>query len=428
VQLTLRPYATAGVALTAAGVIALAPVAPPPPAIQISAPRIASEAVQLATYPLDLTTVYGDLITNTINSLIGDPTAASSADSLVGLLFPGILPVGTGVTPKLLPIIQQLFTNLGSYFAAVVNDPIAVVLNELSTTSLPALVDAVTELVGGNFSGALQSLGTAVSAPVIAGVEEFVNGVIAIPTSIVTHLTKLITGIPTWAQTALTGIVGVPVAAFDGAQQAVENVVQAIAADDAVGVLTALVAAPGVFLNEVLNANDGTTVGTAQGLLSTNGPIGALLQIRNGIATALDGPFSSTPGSSSSSQGLSSSTQAAVEATPTAAANTVTLNVAPTTGDSAPATGGSAPAMSKTTTTTTLNTNVVAPNGHKDTAVTPPLRTTTTGTSGINASPTTTPNAHLPTTLKTVTAPLNTTLKTVAGLGAAQRGGKTSKK
>jgi hypothetical protein len=378
--------------------------------------------VQLATYPLDLTTVYSDLITNTINSLVGDLTSQSSADSLVGLLFPGILPLGQpGVTPKLLPIIQQLFTNLGSYFADVVNLPIAAFLDELTTTTPTALLDAVTELLAGNFSAALQSLGTAVSAPVVAGVEQFVTGVIAIPTSIGMHLTNLFTLLPTLGQIALTGIVGTPVAVFDGAQQAVENVVQAIDHNDPVGVLTALLAAPGVFLDEVLNANGGTTVGTAQGLLSTNGPIGAVLQIRNDIATALDGPSSSSEGQSSSSQGSSSSSsQAAAEATPTMAAESVTLNVAPTTGVSAPAT-------SKTTTTPTLNTNVV-PDRPKDTALTAAVPPTTTGTSGTNTSPTTTQNTHLTTTLKTLTAPPKTTTKAVADLGAAQRGGKSTKR
>ncbi len=386
-QLTLRPFVTTGVALTVAGAIAVAPMAPPPPAIQVAAPPLVSEALQLAMFPVDLVGTYTDLITNTLNSLIGFPT--SSADSLVGLLFPGLLPLMFPLTPVFLPIVQQLFVNVGDYIDGVVNMPIAAFLTALTGTSLPALADALNSLLGGDVSGALQSLALAITAPIDAALFGIVNGptglidgVIAIPTSIVTHLMHLAMAIPSFAQIAFTGIVGTPIAVVDGATQATQNVLEAIAANDPVGVLTALLAAPGVFADEALNANGGTAPGTPQGLLSPNGPIGAVLQIRNGIAVALDGPSPSSP--------------AAAKATPETAAKTVTLNVGPTTGSSTP--------------------------------VTSTVPATTAGTSGAKVSPTSTPGSHLSTTVKTVTGQLNSTAKTAGDLGATHHGGKTTKK
>ena len=91
VQLTLRPYATAGVALTAAGVIAFAPVAPPPPAIQISAPRVVSEAVQLTGAGLGPA---GTAIVNAWNSLLPAIDQGVAATEYVLSFLPGLSLIG----------------------------------------------------------------------------------------------------------------------------------------------------------------------------------------------------------------------------------------------------------------------------------------------------------------------------------------------
>lgn len=52
-ELALRPIVTTGVALTTAGLVAVAPLAPPPnPELHASAPPVVSEAVHLVVDPI----------------------------------------------------------------------------------------------------------------------------------------------------------------------------------------------------------------------------------------------------------------------------------------------------------------------------------------------------------------------------------------
>src|SRR5690606_34011589 len=82
---SIRPYATAGVALVGAGVIAVTPVAPPPADIQVSRQAVALSAI---SNPGDPVVAYGELIANTIGSLqgLGGQFAADPAPVLVKIL------------------------------------------------------------------------------------------------------------------------------------------------------------------------------------------------------------------------------------------------------------------------------------------------------------------------------------------------------
>ena len=157
-ELTLRPFITAGVALTAAGAIALAPVAPPTPAGHLSAPRVSAQAVRLTDYWSDLigsfTTELGDLV-----------TTASGGD-------PGF-PLPPGINP-VVPILQQFVLNQIGYVGDLLAlNPAAIVTGV--TTHLNNLVSAGTEIAGMNLALVFAELyAFGVSAPI--GTFEYVAG------------------------------------------------------------------------------------------------------------------------------------------------------------------------------------------------------------------------------------------------------------
>ncbi|MDH6245662.1 hypothetical protein [Mycobacterium sp. OTB74] len=304
-ELVLHPVVTAGVALTAASVIAAVPVAPP--VIHLSAPPVMTRAVQF-------TDAWSDLVTNTENDLatLGTLAAANPQNNPTD------------------PVLQQLGTNLNTY---------------------------VTELLNGQ--GGL------------------------IPGQVQTHLTNLIQQVPGDVLGAVVRSVVAPVLGAIG----VYNTLSAFVTQpvpNPVDILQILYQTPAVLLNGILNFTEAfpnfvsfgclpcglTFVTVPLGFLTTNGPIGLVLQVRNAIASALSPAEPSMPATASA------------VTTATAKKTTVTLTVKPPTG----------------------STPSIATAPKSATAVS---TTTKTGT----------PRAPLNTTMKTVTTQHNTPGKRAPAVG-----------
>jgi hypothetical protein len=306
VELTLRPFITAGVAVTAAGVIAAAPVAPPPPAIHASAPRVSAQAVRLAD-------AWSDLVTNTENDLtaLGTLAAANPPNNPTD------------------PVLQQFVTNLNTYRGELRNG-----------------------------QGGL------------------------IPGQVETHLTNLLKqGSAAVGAAVLSSVIFPVISTLQGIRDALGSY-------RTYGPRT-LYEAPAVFLDDLLNFTASflfpnppsllpQLVTIPFGLLTSGGPIGLALGVRNAIAGALYPAAPSAP--------------AAVSAATTATPKTPTLNVKPPTGGSTPITAN----------------NILTKTGTK---------LTTTGTAGTTTGTTSKLVTQLNTTVKTVTTQLNAPGKKVSEVG-----------
>ena len=66
----VRPYATAGVALVGASVIAVSPIAPPAPTIHIAAPHVSSASVDLTAVVNPITTWVQVITTALTNAVL----------------------------------------------------------------------------------------------------------------------------------------------------------------------------------------------------------------------------------------------------------------------------------------------------------------------------------------------------------------------
>ncbi|MGE2723213.1 hypothetical protein [Mycolicibacterium pulveris] len=268
-QRAVRPYMTAGVALVGASVIAVSPVAPPVPDIKVAAAPAVSSAMQLAsaTNPL---IAFSELFSNTLTNASGlfEQFAASPA-----------------------PILQQVLINQGANLALIANtaEQLAVLFPDLVEQIGANLREMATQLAAGDFVGAGQTLNETL---IFAGLP--LLGLIGPPLTILQNTTQNIANVfaelPNQVFPLLSAIVLSPVQSIiNGTADIAQTVFDAVTAGDFLTAAGAVISAPIVMADVVLNG-----FGGAAGLLTpqlnffTSGPIGALLGLRDAIADALD--------------------------------------------------------------------------------------------------------------------------------------------
>ena len=98
-QIALRPYATVGIALVGASVIAVGPLAPPPPAPDVQ------------TRPVQLVDAWSDLITNTTTNLTNIVDNADT--SAITGVFSALLSNPLGVIEALTNVDPTVTTTAG---------------------------------------------------------------------------------------------------------------------------------------------------------------------------------------------------------------------------------------------------------------------------------------------------------------------------
>ncbi len=254
-QAVVRPCLNAGIALVGAGVIAAAPIAPPP--VNIELPAVHSTAVSLTASwgPLD---PYLELLNRTFGNV---GTVANQA-----------------FTSGVAPILQQLVVNQLT-FVHDLNAALNQALSSANPSGLPAVLQkAVSELAAGQFQNAAQTLSTGlvqVALPIVGPLLQPIN-----------NLVSVVSLLPDIALSVGLAVISPPLALLQSTGAALQSMFNAISAGDIVQLVNAVLGAPAVMLDGLLNGYQPTQTG---GLLTPGlGSLSILVRIRDMIANALN--------------------------------------------------------------------------------------------------------------------------------------------
>ena len=268
-QLAVRSYLTAGVALVGAGAIAVSPITLAPPEVHLPSIHAASAAVDLAA-TVDPITEWVQVLTTTFNNVAA---------------------LGAQVQADPAPILQQLITNQLAYagiVAPALQEAAGTLVSGLS--SIPqTLVTATNQLAAGNFNDAVQTVYQAglglVLGPVIS--------LLTIPdifTQATQHFANVVAAIPdvllSVGLSALSPLSGAVYVYGNTGQQVIDAVRNA----DVGAAINAIVNAPAAFTDAILN---GVESQGSVGLLSpyagefSSGLFASLIHARDTFAQAL---------------------------------------------------------------------------------------------------------------------------------------------
>lgn len=284
-QVAVRPYLTSGIALVGAGVIAVSPVAPPMPEIEVAAVHSA---------PVALTATYAELIDNTLSNLgfLGND-----------LFEEGIAPILQQIAVNQLTLVQDLGAAVHRLFEA--SNP----------TGIPAtLTTALEQLAAGQIQEAAETLSTGVilaALPVLPPLQVPINNLVAV-----------IDLIPQIIPQVGIALISPPLSLFQGTAAAIQDVVDAFGTGDFTAVVNAIINAPATILDGVIN---GYPENGFPGLIGANGgALGVIVNIRDMILDAITPPAAATSEEESPTDGTDP-----VTSTTSDAAMTLTLDVAP---------------------------------------------------------------------------------------------------
>lgn len=241
---SIRPYATAGVALVGAGVIAAAPVvAPPIPESHVTVPQVSSQAVELSAF-FDPLTTWIEVFTAAFENggVIAEEVLSNPA-----------------------PVLRQILANQIGYLQTIGTAGQGLVegLTEFLSPDNPGgliagLQEAVAELTAGNFAGFVAvAARTTLLGPVIAiGLPLLASGLLEIPAEIVQNVANVVTTLtsPLGPVTmALLSGAGTGLGVANAFGDSIQLAINAIGEADPLGALTALLNAPGVMAGALLN-------------------------------------------------------------------------------------------------------------------------------------------------------------------------------
>jgi hypothetical protein len=285
-QAAVRPYLTAGITLIGASVIAVAPIAPPLPEIEV--PAVRSEAVTLTASALP---AYAELLNNTL----------TNTGVLANDLFE------EGIAPILRQIVVNQLTNVQG-LASALHDS----LEASNPFGLPALLQtALNQLASGQIQAATETIASGaiqLAFPFLPSLLAPLNNFVAV-----------VDLLPDIALLGGIGAISPPLALLQSTGAAAQAVAGAIGGGDISAAINAIIAAPAVMLDGLLNGYAPTQTG---GLLTPSlGTVSILINIRDMILNAI------TP----TAMAATATTTDAVTATTTEAARTVTLDIAPAT-------------------------------------------------------------------------------------------------
>ncbi|MGV0835994.1 hypothetical protein [Mycolicibacterium thermoresistibile] len=268
----LRPYLTTGVALAGASVIAVAPsIAPLPPDITVqAAPAATAAAVDLAA------------VSNPLEALI--QLFGNSAANTRGLF--------EAIAEAPAPILSQVLVNQFAHLQLIGATA------EQIVTLLPQLVEAVQvgagvfveHIVNGEFieaGDALSQLLLPLGLPLL--------GVIAPPLTILQNVTANIAAVPTAIIdnlfTAILPVIGLATSAIGATFDTAQGISDAFGEGDLLTAAGIIFSSPMILADAVLNGFGEGGIGVLTppaGPFNWGGPIGALLELRNAIAGALN--------------------------------------------------------------------------------------------------------------------------------------------
>ena len=231
-QVSVRSYLTAGVALAGATVIAVSPVAPPLPDIHV--PTATSVAMDLtaAMSPFD---PYVQLVQNTATSIQGLVTQF--------------------LTPSPAPILQQLIANQITSVSTLTNAVLQVVPQVVAgLAAMPQVLHDTFTLIGqGDVAGAANTLELGILGNVLFpffGLFGPIQQVIAQPLQNLTNVANQFSAIAASVGVAVLLPVFNPVQAV---ANAIQGVIDAAQTGGPGAIVNALIGAPAVALDQILN-------------------------------------------------------------------------------------------------------------------------------------------------------------------------------
>jgi hypothetical protein len=355
VQVAVRSYLTAGVAMVGATALIAAPLAVPPPEIHLPAIHASSAAVELAA------------LANPIAEWV----------TVVQTTFANVAALGTQFQNDPAPILQQILTNQlanASTLATALEGATGGLVAGL--TSLPsATLLAAQQLAAGQFSAAVGTLFQAGIGLILAPAISLI-GATSIITDTAQRFANVVAAIPNVllpvGLAAISPIAGA-VYAFGDAGQAV---IDAARAGDVAGALSALVNIPAIVTNAFLNGyppqfSTGVFSPLVEGGFGS-GLIASLLNARDVFAQALGAPVppaatatdlptastlislaaaptkEATVGETAAKTGVSTARVTDLEAAPEAVAATEPAGATPTEPVTEPTTAATEPAATST--------------------------------------------------------------------------------
>lgn len=177
-ELSVRPYMNAGIALTAAGAIALTPVAVSPERTSFSVPHASAAEIQLAATvtPADVAALVANLdtamaaATSTIGSLVDAPshTLSSALQSAAGLnntVWDGLIRAG-GANPTLSAVLVALKAASSGGLAELARSVGSA--GDAVTLTTGQVADLLTSTVTGSLGTAMQAVASIVHDPLAA--------------------------------------------------------------------------------------------------------------------------------------------------------------------------------------------------------------------------------------------------------------------
>ena len=309
----MRPYATAGIAIVGASLIAISPIAPPVPKLHL--PAISDGRVALSAF-VNPIAQWVEVLTNSGNSLAG---------------------LGQIVAADPLPIITQVIQNQTANINTItgaIGQGVGQTVGTLA--AIPqTLITAANQLAAGQPSAAVQTIWNGIALPGVFAIITPLLGTYPVVQQTADNFARVVDAVGTsllGVGLSVLGPVQAVVNQFGGDTQAFAD---AIGKGDLGTAVSAVVNMPATLTNALLNGAPGTP-----GLLTpgTNafdsGPIGALLRLRDTIAQALGAPSAKVTTSATSSIATVPSTTAKTvvvsgAATPRALPGTATAAVKP---------------------------------------------------------------------------------------------------
>jgi hypothetical protein len=306
-NVAVRPYATAGIALVGASVIAVSPLAPPVPDVQAMQRTVSSVGVELSA------------AVNPIENWI--QVFQKSAANLGA--------IGQQIADSPAPILSQIVANQIAAFEDLKTrfDNNAGTVKLILDGAPNAIATARGQLQSGDIVGAFDTFNNQIVIPLaLAGVQA-VSDLTRPLVSAVNNFAKAFATVPDAVFQVILPMTFPLVSTINAAVQATQDVYDGVVARDPAAVINTLVNLPANLVDGFLNGS-GTILGfiNAPGLLTpydpnfgflASGPIASLIALRDVIAQAIGAPVP---------------TAAATSAAAKVATTTVTLSIAPAAG------------------------------------------------------------------------------------------------
>ncbi|BBY62885.1 hypothetical protein [Mycolicibacterium helvum] len=276
-NVAVRPYATAGVALLGASVIAISPLAPPMPGVQAMQRTVSSIGVELSAS------------VNPIQNWI--QVFQTSAANLGAL--------GQQIADSPAPILSQIVANqiasLKALQTALHND--ASNIKQIFDSIPGAIATARGQLQSGDITGAFDTINNTVVVPLALSLVTVVSDSTVPLVNTVNNFAKAFATLPNTVFQVVLPMTFPLLSTINAAVQGVQDVYDGVVANDPGAVVNTLVNLPANLVNGFLNGS-GMVLGIlpAPGLLTpyspdfgflASGPIASLIELRDVIAQAI---------------------------------------------------------------------------------------------------------------------------------------------